>query len=294
MGNTAAADSVSLDICAQFPATPASWSAGHAIAEHAMNAFLADTLFVRAYPPLDTLANQFPRFWPRTLDIHRRILQRQLNRGLSDSALALARRMASLYGRDELHGSQVHALQGLVALGKRDRKEAVDILNRCVASHSSSEGVWQAWMLLASVYEYDLGFRDALTIYRKVSRECPPGNVLRWMARLRMAELAAKAGHEESPESILRDVTDGDHPFILPRAIALFYLGQLGETQLTDIWHHYHPGDWYFLYYLARKALMEGERVVAEIYLQQLVAFSQPGTWRYLSVYQMLSNLDRY
>jgi hypothetical protein len=68
----------------------------------------------------------------------------------------------------------------------------------------------------------------------------------------------------------------------------------LGETQFTDIWHHFHPDDWYFLYYLARKALMEGERVVAEIYLQQLLEYSQPGTWRYQRVFQMVADLERY
>jgi hypothetical protein len=90
---------------------------------------------------------------------------------------------------------------------------------------------------------------------------------------------------------VFRDVVEQDHPFALPRGIARYYLGLIGDTEFTDLWHVFYPGDWYFLYYMARKALAEWETVIAEIYLQQLLQTLSPTTWRSFLVYQMLAEI---
>jgi tetratricopeptide (TPR) repeat protein len=243
---------------------------------------------------LDTLALNHPRFAGQLSRVHRMLVERYLERGMVDRALATARRMLELYGRDEAAAARAQTTLATVTLCKRDARTAMEILNACVATHMVSEEVFEAWMLLAAIYEDEFSFRDALTIYRKVYRECPRGVELPWLARIKMGELAEKAECEESAESIFAEVDSADQPFAVPRLIARYYAGQVSETAFTDAWHFYYPEDWYYLYHMARKAIMKGEKVIAEIYLNQLLQSLPSGSMRYVQVYQMVNNLDKF
>lgn len=291
MGEPATADSLWADVCERYGGTTAARSAALSLAEDKARAVQQGPLTEEELLGLEELVQRIPRHWTPYAPLHLVALERLLESGQIDRARALSSRLVELYEYDSDLSALMLVAAARVELGKRNPKKAVEILNRCVAAHKYSQAVWEAWMLLGSVYEYDRNYRDAVTIYRKVYRECPHGYHSAWMARVRMAELAKRAAYEESVESICRDVIDSPHPFALPRAIAQLYMKEIGETRFTDLWHSYHPDDWYFLYHLARKAVLEGENVVAEIYLQQLLHYLQPSTWRYLRVHRLMNEL---
>ncbi|MBD3244324.1 MAG: tetratricopeptide repeat protein, partial [Chitinivibrionales bacterium] len=291
MGEPVTADSLWADVCERYANTTAARGAALSLAEDKAKEVRQGPITDDMLGGLEELARRIPRHWAPYGTLHLVVLERLLEAGQVDRARALSARLTDIYKTESDLSALMLVAAARVELAKRNPKKAVEILNRCVAAHKYSQAVWEAWMLLGSVYEYDRNYRDAVTIYRKVYRECPPGFYLRWMARVRMAELAAAAAYEESRESICRDIIDSPHPFVLPRSIAQLYMNEIGETKFTDLWHSYYPDDWYFLYHLARKAVLEGEKVVAEIYLQQLLYYLQPSTWRYLRVHRLMNEL---
>jgi hypothetical protein len=109
-----------------------------------------------------------------------------------------------------------------------------------------------------------------------------------------MGELARKTSFEESADSIFADVVNAPHPFPLPRLIARYYLGAIPEPQFLEQWNVLLPGDKYYLYHIARKAIMDREMPVARIYLNEFKQYLAPSSWRYMQIYQILNNLDRW
>ena len=176
----------------------------------------------------------------------------------------------------------------------RNRKaEAVDVLNQCIAPHVVSEGVWDAWMLLGEAYQIDQNFADAMTIYTKVFRECPHTLPQAWMARITLGEIAPLANATESADSIFVDVARSGHPFPLPRLIARFYAGNVSEAQFLAQWQRLRPGDNFYLFYCAQRALLHREKVVANVYVQKLVQSVQPETWDRLLAGSLLHTIDK-
>ncbi len=291
IGATPQARELFASVCTDFPNTAVGHSAAAALVLQ-MSRTLESGAVDTVSRLLDSLAPRLQRYHELLSGVHFSTIDTLKERERVSAAIRTADRMLTLYGRDAAIATKIMVERAYLSLCKREPKTAVDILNRCVATHVYSEGVWEAWMLLASVYEHDAEYGDAVTIYRKVFRECPSGSRLRWMARIKIGELSAKVRHDESAESVFRDVVASSHPFALPRAIASLYLGQFGETQFTDLWHSYYPEDWSFLYYLARKAILDGEQVIADIYLRQLLQSLSPSSWEYLQIYQMITNLD--
>lgn len=292
LGRTAATDSLYRLVCGRFPHTTVSQAAALALAE-STHRMMAEGVDEQLLARLDTLVSLYPRHLALFSSLHLQAVDELVATGRIDRARELGGRLQKLYSHDEELAARMQTKAAYLELCKREQKRAVEMLNRCVATHKYSAGVWDAWMLLASVYEHDLAFKDAVTIYHKIYRECPHTHQDAWMARVRMGRIADKAAHEESSESIFQDVVDSPHPFVIPRALAQLHLKEISETRFTDLWHSYYPDDWFFLYHLARKAILKGEKVVAEIYLQQLLQYLEQSTWEYLQVYRMVTELER-
>ena len=62
--------------------------------------------------------------------------------------------------------ARVHCASG-------NKAAAIDLLNQSISTLVPSESVWQAWLTLAGIYEYDANFSDAFTIYKKVFDRLP-------------------------------------------------------------------------------------------------------------------------
>ena len=149
-------------------------------------------------------------------------------------------------------------------------------------------------MLLAAIYESERNYRDAMTIYRKVYRECPRGTHLPWDARLKMGELAKKTTIDESRETIFSEVILAPHPFARSRLKARFFSGEITEPQLTAHWIRLYPASRAYLHLIARKALMNGEPAVARVYLQEYRQHLHHSTWEHARIQRLLNEISGY
>jgi hypothetical protein len=70
------------------------------------------------------------------------------------------------------------------------RKENARVLfDQFVAANINAAGVWESWMELAEIYEYDFMYRDALTVYQKVFKEGPRSTPVPWIAAVKIGEI---------------------------------------------------------------------------------------------------------
>lgn len=226
--------------------------------------------------------------------LHLKVVDRYLKAGKIDKALRTAETILNLYEGDEFVHSKAQVASARALLNKREKDEAIDILNQCIATHIFTEGVWEAWMLLAAIYENDHNFNDAMTIYRKIYRECPHCTVYPWNARIKMGELADRVSIDENRQTIFDDVIEADHPFPEPRLVARFFAGELAENQFTVRWAQLHPDDKEYLLHIARRALINNEPVVARVYLQEYRLFLPYSSWQYARVQRVINEISKY
>jgi tetratricopeptide (TPR) repeat protein len=210
-----------------------------------------------------------------------------------DSATAVVERVIEAQEKNSgMFTSAKTALAKIyLSIGKKER--ANDLFNQCITGHVSSEGVWEAWMGLGAIYEYDFSFPEAATIYNKIYRECPKTLPAEWMAAVKLGELAAR-DTTASTTKYFEEVATGMHPFPLPRLIARFYLEQISEAQFKAAWNTLFPGDFLYLYYCARKAMFKKETVVARIYLNDLKKNVSQLSWDYFLACKVFNNLDKW
>jgi hypothetical protein len=150
---------------------------------------------------------------------------------------------------------------------------------------------WKAWMVLGEVYEYDHNYKDAFIIYKKVFTECPKTLPVSWMARVRMGELAIPAQSNESPETILKQVIKEPHVFVESRLIARFYIEEIQQDEFIKLWLLINPQSSFYLYYLSRKAIMQGDSRKAHGFLNIMKKLSSPFSWEYVRTSRMIDDL---
>ncbi|MBN2037836.1 MAG: protein kinase [Chitinispirillaceae bacterium] len=290
LGEQTSADSVFRHLAMDYPASAANASAMAfemmRIADHIKQGELD-----LAEREIVLFANQYPRFedlWGR---LNLLIMDAHVKRGELDSAQAVAeRQLLSQDKNSELYTSVKTAL-GRIMLDKGDKKAANDLFNQCITAHVSSEGAWEAWMGLASIYEYDFRYPEATTIYHKVHRECPKTFFTHWMAAIKLGELSSRDSlHPRYFEMAARD----PHPFPLPRLIARFYLGEINESQFKAVWKRFFNEDYSYLFYFARKALIKREEVVARIYLEDLRQIVPVQSWNYMVAVKAINHLRKW
>jgi len=224
-------------------------------------------------------------------NLHLRVMTGFREKGALSRSGTIGKKISAAYQRNpEVHSRALTEL-GRVYLCKAQKEKAIEILNQCIATHIFTPSVWDAWMLLGTIYEYDNNFNDAMTIYKKVYRECPKTMQTPWMARLKTGCLADKATTGDFAHTAFEDIVYGVHPYPLPRMIARYYLGDLAENDFLDNWDYFYPNDKTYLHFFAQKAVLEKEYIVAQIYLHELKQFLPQSSWRYAQVYKMQNDL---
>jgi serine/threonine protein kinase/tetratricopeptide (TPR) repeat protein len=291
-GDERAADSILRYLASHFTANPANISAMTITLLRSYNAMesgrpdLAD----REINALAEYYKKYPYIWG---NFHLALLQDYIDRGALDTADEIANDIIKIYAKDERLLVAAITAQGTILLHRGLKEKAKAAFDLCIAGHLNAEGIWDVWMALAEIYKYDSKSQDALAIYQKIHRECPPSVMVNWMAAIEVADIMGK-DNAAYRDSLLNYVATGSHPFPLPRLIANLYLDTLREMGFKERWEALYPGDRTYLYYLARKAAMKNESVVATIYLNELKRNLSKQRWLYFRVLKVLNNVDNW
>ena len=244
---------------------------------------------------LETLARNYPGAPPKAGGrAYLLLMEYYLERGALEQATSVGDTIIKYYQSDSDVLLRAKVSLSRMHLANGNKLQAIDLLNQCISAYIPSEGTWKAWMEFAEIYEFDLNFNDAFTIYKKIFSDAPKYLVTSWMARVRMGEIADRAASEERPEKIFDDVILSPHPFLLPRQIAQFYKGDLSKEEFQTWWRSMYPGTRAFLYYFAKKAIIDNDRRQACRYLELFKENLAPNTWNALQVNKTLSQLQKY
>jgi serine/threonine protein kinase/tetratricopeptide (TPR) repeat protein len=292
MGDETAADSVFNTLAGQYPGSPANISA-MVFAINRLDATIRMKKIEEANREITLFAGQYPKYADLWSKLNFAVMERYRGARSLDSAVAVAERLtASMEKYAEVLTSAKTAL-GTLYLDKGRKERAGDLFNQCITAHGSSESVWESWMGIAGIYEYDFSYPEAMTIFQKVYRESPKELPVHWMAGIRFGELAVRDSSVNFTKQF-EPIVKGDHPFPLPRLIARFYLGEINESQFKSAWNRLRPDDYSYLYYFARKAMFKREEVVARIYLQDFKDNIANESWDYVKTVKALNNLKRW
>jgi serine/threonine protein kinase len=292
LGQSQTADSMFIALATRSPLNPAGQSALRELSATLANERGQGAL-EGCEKRLATLARLSPEPSRHLGELHLQVMDDFYTQGMVDKSAATAQRIAALYQKQP--PIQARAMVGIAKthLSRRNKQAAIEVLNRCIATHVLTAGVWDAWMVLGTIYEYDKNYPDALTIYRKISRECPEQLQQCWLARIREGELEKRSSTQAAPSTAFEDVVNATHPFPLPRLIARYYLGSVAENQFMDRWTLLQPQDRSFLELFARKALMDKEPVVANIYLQEYHHGLNQDSWEAMQIYRLINDLPK-
>ncbi len=180
-----------------------------------------------------------------------------------------------------------------VYLSLQEKSLAIDALNRAVALSERSEAVWQSWLILATIYEYDQSVSDALTIYRTMARDCPGNLPERYLAQLHIIELAALGFCNDDRNELLATIVDGPHPFPLPRIIGQLYRGDITDKHFIERYKALALDNPNYLWYLAYKAISLGNHKLAREYLYELLDKIPPQSWLYTRTDRLIKDLSK-
>ena len=233
---------------------------------------------------------RFPSLWGR---LHLSLLQYYIDKGVLDTASSIAEDVLKFYAKEEGMVAAAQIAQGHIYLHRGQKEKAKELFDLCITAHLNVDGIWGAWMALADIYKYDFHFNDALTIYQKIRRESQPATYLKWMAAIEAADLIGRKSRDQR-DSLLRIVISEPHPFPVPRLIARFYLGDVRENDFKGKWETFFPGDETYLFYLARKAAMNKEQVIAGLFLNELKRSLPKHRWDYFRVLKIINNLENW
>ncbi len=292
LGNREAADSVFRMLALQYPASAANLSAMMS-AMVRINGSIEASRLDSAEREITLYAGRYARYGDLWGRLSMMVMEKYVRADLLDSAIAVVERVIAEQDKNgEIFTSAKTAL-GRIYLAKGRMEKAADLFNQCITAHTSFEGVWDSWMGLAGIYEYDFQKTEAMTIYQKIYRECPPTIPACWMAGIKLGELASRDSLQNGMK-YFEAVVRGAHPFPIPRLIARFYLGEVNENQFRAAWNLLCPDDHTYLYYFARKAMFKQEEVVARIYLQDLKQNVPSESWYYMVANRAMNNLKKW
>jgi serine/threonine protein kinase/tetratricopeptide (TPR) repeat protein len=292
LGAESAADSVLSVLAKRYPVSPANQSAmASAIVRTALS--VEASRLGDAEREIGLLGSRYDRFANQWGRLSMMVIKRYTEQLLFDSAAAVAQRIIALQDRSSEVYIDAKAALGRIYLDKGRKDRAADLFNQCIAAHPSLESVWESWMGLAGIYEYDFQYAEAATIYQKIYRECPVSFRVRWMAAIKLGELASRDSMQHYTR-YFDAVVEGEHPFPFPRIIAKFYLGEANESQFKAAWNRYFPDDIMYLYCCARKAMFGHEDVVAHIYLQDCVDNLPSESWNFMVASKAMNNLKKW
>ena len=288
----ARADSVLRYLAVRFPTSPVNVSAMTTMLLSVHKTMESGDLGA-AYREIVNMSEHYKRYpyqWGR---LHLELLKTYMKSGKFDTAMTVSNDIMEHYSRDDDFAAAAKIAQGMIYLHRGRKENAVELFDRSITAHINSGNVWEAWMALADIYRYDFRYRDAVTIYRKIHREAPPASIYHWLSVVDAADLK---GQQEIliRDSLLQTVIMGEHPFPLPRLVARFYLDSIRESDFREQWSKIAPDDRSYLFYLARKAIMNNEHIVAAIYLNDLRRNIPRLRWEYFKATRMLNNKNNW
>ena len=292
VGDEFAADSMFKKLAIRFPAHPVNASA-------MMSALLRSYKYIQQSKPLvaereiKVLGDQYKKYPERWGKLYLSLLDYYVNNASFDTALTVAQDIVFTHEKDDGIVIAAKIVMGRIYLSMGQTEKAKELFDQIVTGHLNSDGVWGAWMELAGIYEYDFMYRDAITIYQKIFRECPGSSPIHWMAAVKTGELLLSDSIESS-EPYFKQVINGNHPFPKPRLLSRFYLGEISESEFKDEWSSLYPDDRFFFFAFARNALANNEKVIAKIYLNDLYKSLSTKSWQYFRVYKIMNNLTRW
>ncbi|HEX2957550.1 MAG TPA: protein kinase [Chitinispirillaceae bacterium] len=290
--NESASDSVLKILSNRYPANPVNVAAMLSALERSVTHINSERPDL-AEREIVALIDQYKRFPYRWGKLYIKLLRYHIGKEHYDEARKI---VFNITNKHDMDISTVVAARTALAetyLHQGKTEQAKELLDQLVTGYSSVPDVWDAWFELAEIYEYDFLYKDALTLYRKIGRECPKSSPICWFSQIKMSELLMKDSTDQS-NAMLAEVESDTHPFPIPHLIASFYKGKIAESVFKTKWQQFFPGDNMYLYYFARKASFSNEQVVAKLYLNELKRNTSKKTWRYFQVLKILNNFDRW
>ncbi|MDO5577049.1 MAG: tetratricopeptide repeat protein, partial [Fibrobacter sp.] len=230
----------------------------------------------------------YPEQWGK---LYLNLTDYYLKNFMPDSAINIAEKTLEINSTDITVKAKIDLGQAYLDKGKTN--EAREIFDQCITAYLNSPMVWNGWMKLAGIYEYDFQYKDAVTIYQKVFRECSQSSQIPWIAAIKIGEILYRDSSQYG-DSLFSLVVSGEHPFPGPRLIAQFYLGQITESTFKTEWNRLFPDSRLYLYYFARKAVFKDESVVATLYLKEFRNNLSKKSWDYFRTIKILNNLNRW
>ncbi len=292
LGEKNAADSLLRLLAVRYPSNPANLSAILTALLRCSKKIETGAL-KEAYREITAMTDyykKFPSIWGK---LHLNLLQKYIEKGSLDTACSIAEDVIRLYAKEEGIVAAAKIAQGNINLHRGLKDKAKELFDLCITAHLNAEGIWEAWMALADIYKYDFQFNDALTIYRKIRRECQPGSIFKWMASIEAADLMGRKNVRQR-DSLLSTVVSEPHPFPVPRLIARFYLGEIRENEFKEKWDRFFPKDRTYLFYLARKAAINKEQIIAGLFLNELKRSLPKQRWDYFKAMKIINNLENW
>ncbi len=292
LGYGQAADSVLRLLSQRFPTHPVNASA-------MTSALLRTSDYLQAGSPqialqeIRALMDQYRKYPERWGKLYLSLLQYYLDRRMLDTALSITEQITAVHARDPEILIAAKNAMGRIYLDMGRKENARLLFDQFVTTNEITDGIWESWMKLGEIYEYDFMYRDAITVYQKVFRESPVSIPVPWMAAVKLGELMM-SDPEQAGLTYFKEVAHRPHPFPRPRLIAKYYLGEIGEEEFRISWRELFPGDNMFLYHIARKEYFSGEKRLGKNYLSDLKLSLSSRTWDYFRIIKILNNLQRW
>nr|MCU0608811.1 protein kinase [Chitinispirillaceae bacterium] len=239
-GSPAAADSVRRVLSIRHAGSPASNAAMMMVASR-----IAEKISGNDPGPAGPLIIAFAAWYQREpgLAFRLRIMlaRRYAETGNLDSAIAIVEHLILSQPRNSELLIAAKTELGMLCLDNGWKSRAGDLFTQSIAGPLNSSAC-RAWLGLAGIYAYNFQRDEAASIYQNIFSNAPVHLPARWIAGLRLGELAFRDSATDF-SAYFRQVRDGSHPFPLPRLIARFYLGELSEEEFTKEWKKLCPND---------------------------------------------------
>jgi serine/threonine protein kinase/tetratricopeptide (TPR) repeat protein len=291
-GNREQADRKFAELAEHFPLNPLNNSAAATLMTNAIDGISRDSIFL-IEDRIVSLASRYPEFGSHLGSAHLEILAGYVERAMTEQARIATRKIDLLYAEypDIKAGSKL--IMARLYLGKRQKSEAINLLNEAIALHSKAPNIWKAWLLMGEIYEYERNFGDANTMYDKVALECPQTMQTSWEARVRQGELNIMMSISDSAAACFKNVIESRHPFTLQRTTALFYRHELDSTTFRDRYLAGSGDSVSMLFITAKRAMADSDTRTALELLDRHINNLAPGTWEYLKAYTLKQWISR-
>jgi len=244
--------------------------------------------YIKAHTPL---YYNFSKEWG---DIYLQILNIQAMRGDVEQALATSNEISALYSHNNAIMARAKTILGKAYLNAGQTDKAAEMFNLCIQTPSSPDNLWEAWFLLAEIYEFDMDYQNARSRYFKIRSESPPISEIFWMAMLKCAEYSVNNTTPLAGIPLLQTVIKSNHPFALPRLIANYYSDKIDEKTFRENYASIYPGDPWHGYYTARKQLLDGNKEQALSVLTNMQRELPDNSWRKFKILKILQNPDEW